>query len=146
MTSPRYSYSLAVGYNLPLGSLTNVETILDYNGKNLYPPQSFGSYLPGAPVIRLSGLEYERGFATLDWLWTGNGGKGIMTYAGARKLRTDYFGGNWSGTLSINSKDLIETSYTLYNAIGIMSKFPESEPNFKVFHNFRIRMTHLVAR
>lgn len=140
-----YQYMLGAGYNLPLGSLTNVELVQDYNGKYLYAPQSFGSYMPGAPKIRLNGVEFESGFPSVDWLWTGNGGRGIITYGGARKLRTNFLNGQWSGTLTIYTKTTNETSYELYNAVGTLRKFPESMPNFKVFNGFGIRMSHLVA-
>lgn len=143
--SPRYQYMIGAGYNLPQGSLTNVELIQDYNGKYLYAPQGFGSYLPGSPKDRLNDVEFESGFPSLTWLWTGNGGQGIITYAGARKLRTDYFNGQWSGTLTIYTKTTNETSYERYNAVGKMSKFPDSAPNFKIFNGFYIRMRHLVG-
>jgi hypothetical protein len=143
--APRYQYKIGSGYNLPLGSLTNVELIADYNGKYLYPPQGFPTYLPGLPKIRLNGIEFESGFSSVEWLWTGNGGQGIITYGGARKLRTDYFNGQWSGSLTIYTKTANETSYELYNAVGTMRKFPESAPNFKIFTGFGIRMSRLVA-
>lgn len=140
-----YPFALGAGYNLPLGSLTYVENISDPNSKKLYPPQSYGSYLPGASAFRLNGPEYERGYPTLEWNWTGNGGQGYLTYGGARVLRTNFFGGLWSGSLTIYTKTTNETAYELYNAIGTIRKFPDSAPNFKIFTRAGIRFTRLVA-
>lgn len=142
---PTYQYMIGAGYNLPLGSLTNVELITDPNGLTLYPPQAFPTYLPGVAASRLNGIEYERGYASVDWSWTGNSGKGWITYGGARLLRANYFGGLWSNTLTIYTKTTNETSYERYNAVGTMKKFPDSAPNFKVFHGFGIKMSRLVA-
>jgi hypothetical protein len=143
--APLYDYRIGAGYNLPLGSLTNIETVADPNGRLLYPPQSYGSYLPGAPAYRLTGIEYERGFPSLTWSWAGNGGNGFMTYGGARVLRATFFGGLWSNTLTIYTKTTHESSYERYNAVGVLQKFPDSAPNFKVFTRFSIRFTRLVA-
>jgi hypothetical protein len=143
---PRYLYAIGAGYNLPLGSLTYIENILDYNGKALHPPQSFGTYLPGAPVDRLNSIEYERGYPTLDWNWTGDGGRGYITYGGARKLRNGYFGSLWSAELSIYTKLDDETGYSLCNAVGVLKKFPDSAPNFKAFNGFGIHMKKVISR
>src|SRR5690349_5266639 len=98
-------YDFRIGpYGSPLGSLTNVENIQDYNGRYLYPPQSYGSFLPGAPANRLTGVEFERGFSVVNWDWTGNGGKGWMSYGGARRIRNDYLGSLWSGSLAVYTK------------------------------------------
>lgn len=143
--SPRYQYMIGAGYNLPQGSLTNVELIQDYNGKYLYAPQGFPTYLPGLPKIRLNDMDFNSGYPSVEWKWTGNGNQGYITYGGARKLRTDYFNGQWSGTLTIYTKTTNEGAYERYNAVGKMSFFPESAPNFKIFTGFKITMRHLVG-
>lgn len=142
---PLYQFMIGPGYNLPLGSLTNVELIVDSTGRTLYPPQVFPSYLPGLAVVRLNGIEFERGRPSVEWLWTGNSNKGYMTYNGARTLRENYFGGNWSGSLTIYTKTSNESSYTLYNAIGTIRKHPESDANFRIFQRFGIKMSRLMA-
>lgn len=140
-------YSFLIGpYGLPQGSLTNVENVQDAAGKYLYPPQSFGSYLPGAPINRLTGVEFERGFPTVEWNWTGNAGKGYITYGGAKVLRSTFWGTLWSNTLTIYTPTTTALSYELYDCVGTIRKYPESAPNFKVFNSFGIRFSHLVSR
>jgi hypothetical protein len=143
--SPIYSFALGLGWNLPIGSLMNVENIQDAAGKYLYPPQSFGSYRPGAPIAAVNGVVKRHGFPSLDWNWTGNGGKGWMTYGGANALRNGYFGSLWSNTLTISTPTTTALSYARYNVVATMSDYPESAPNFKVFNGFQIRMTHIVG-
>lgn len=143
--SPIYQYMLGAGYNLPLGSLTNVELIQGSDGKYLYPPDSFGSFNVGQETPQLNGLNSYQGFESVEWNWTGNGGKGYITYGGARTLRTNFFNGVWSATLTIYTKTSNELSYERYNAVGTMKQFPDSAPNFKAFTGFGIRLTHLIG-
>src|SRR5512146_3444434 len=143
--SPVYTYLIGP-YGMPLGSLTNVENIQDVNGVYLYPPQSFGSYLPGAPANRLNGVEYQRGFPAVEWSWTGNGGKGYITYGQVGTLRSTFWGTLWSNTLTIYTPTTTTGSFALYDCVGTIRRYPESQPNFKVFNGFGVRFTHLVGR
>jgi len=146
MTHPTiYQFMIGAGYNLPLGSLTNIETIKPTGLPYLYPPQSYGTYDPGVQRTRLNGVAHYDGFGGLSWNWTGNGGNGIMYYGGAQKLRTDYLNGQLSGTVTIYTPTTIPLTYARYNAVATMTKFPDSGANFKVFNRFSIRMSHLVA-
>lgn len=140
---PTYDYRIGAGYDLPLGSLTNIENIVDANGKTLYPPVAYPNFLPGVPATRFDGLEYERGRPFIEWQWTGNNGNGYLTYTGAEKLRADYFNGNWSGSLTIYTQTDDTGNYALFNAVGTIKKQPDSGANFKAFNRFSIKMTRL---
>lgn len=146
MRAPQYEYAIGSAHNLPLGSLTNVETILDANGIPLLAPQSFGSYLPGQPAGRGNGIEYQRGYESLEWNWTGNGNEGLISYSGALTIRDTILDGNWSGTCSIYSRSDDHAEYKLYNAVATVRKLPESRANFKALNTFGIKFTRLVER
>ena len=141
--TPKYQYMIGAGYDLPLGSLTNVELIVDDNGVYCYPPASFGEYMPGAPATRFDGLEYERGRPSTDWPWTGANGNGYLTYSGAETIRNDYFNGNWSGSLTVYTPTDESGTYARFNAVGTIRKMPDSGANFKTFGKYGIKLTRM---
>lgn len=145
MTPPLYDYRIAPGWNLPLGSLTNVETITPAGERTIYPPASYGTYDPGQIAMQLNGIEKFRGYASLNWDWKGNPG-GYITYGQAKHLRVWICGSlNFSGTATIYTPTLYPGVYERYNTVAVFPKFAEAGPNFKVFNKFGIRMTHLVG-
>lgn len=146
MTPPIYQYMIGYGKGLPIGSLTNVENILDPAGRALYPPQSYGTYDQGLQVTALDGLSGYEGYDTVEWGWIGNNSNGYMTYGGARNLRTGYLDGSFSAPVTVYTKTTNESAYELYDATATIKKFPDSAPNFKVFNRFSIKLTGLTAR
>lgn len=144
--TPKYQYAIGSGYDLPFGSLTNVELIQDENGVYLYPPSSFGEYFPGSPATRFDGLEYERGRPSSNWPWAGKDGNGYLTYSGAKTIRDDYFNGNWSGSLTVYTPtDGNPDEYERVNAVGTIKKMPDSGANFKIFGRYGIKLTRIRA-
>jgi hypothetical protein len=141
--APRYDYRIGAGWNLPLGSLTNIENIKPTGDVNFYPPRSFGTYNPGQYRIRGDGQVYTAGFPTLDWPWFGNP-EGRLTPAQAYKLSTDYCNGGQSGKVTIYSKQKQSNIYLRSNAVMILSPYPESGVNFGNFGRFVAHMTRLV--
>lgn len=87
---PQYDFRIASGYNMPLGSLTNVELLKPTNDKYFYPPIAL--YDPGQFIVRGDGQLYIAGYPSVQWAWTGNPG-GRVTRAQARLLMTNYCGG-----------------------------------------------------
>lgn len=139
-----YPYAIGAGYDLPLGSLTYVEQIQDANGVYCYPPASFGEYEPGSPETRFDGLQYQRGRPFDNWPWTGANGNGYLTYSGAKVIRNTFFGGNWSGSLTVNTTtDETPNDFHLYNAVGTIKRMPDSGANFKVFSKYGIKLTRM---
>jgi hypothetical protein len=141
---PVYLYAIGAGWNVALVSLTNVELIRPTGERYLYPPQSFGTYDPGIFRVRGDGSVTTSGKPFLLWRWTGQPG-GRLTYGQARHIQTTYAAGGWSGKVTIYTKTTNSAAYERYNAMIILPKFSEAEPNFRVFTRFDIRMTQLAA-
>ena len=145
MPVPIYDYRIGAGWNLPLGSLTNVELIQPPGERYIYPPASYGTYDPGAPYLQDNGILKFRGYPSLSWDWRGNPG-GYITYGQANHLRVLICGSlDFSGTATIYTPTLTPHVYARFNTIAQFQKFNESAPNFKIFTRFGIRMIHLVG-
>lgn len=144
MPVPQYSYMIGSGWNLPLGSLTNVELIKPPAERYFYPPSSFGSYDPGGAYTQLDGVTNYRGYASVVWDWRGQPG-GWITYGQVEYFKTTFLNGSLSGKVTIYTKTATHNVYERYNAIATITKLPDSGANFKVFARFQIRLSHLVA-
>jgi hypothetical protein len=140
----RYSYALAVGYNVALVSLVNVQDITISGQKKIYPPQSFGTYRPGTFKMRGDGLYSTVGWPFLRWGWRGNPG-GWITYGQARYFNTTYCAGGYSGKVTIYSMTQTFNTYERYNAVMQLPYIDEAEPNFKIFQGFEIKFIRLEA-
>ncbi len=141
--TPKYDYRIGAGWNLPLGSLTNIELIRPTGDKYFYPPKSFGTYQPGQFRIRGDGLVYTAGFPTLDWPWFGNP-NGYLTYAQRAYLSTTFCNGGDSGKVTIYSKQRYSNVYVRSNAVMILEPLPSIGANFGVHERFVAHMTRLV--
>jgi len=139
----QYPFAIGAGYDLPLGSLTYFENIQDADGRYLYPPTAYASFLPGAPAFRFDGPEYQRGRPSQELAWTGNGGNGRLSDSGAEIIRRDFFGGNWSGSLTVNTMTDEFGTFELWNCIGTIRKQPESGQNFGTFNRYAIKLTRM---
>lgn len=141
----RYDYRIAAGHSVALGSLTNIENIVPAGERALYPPASYGTYSPGQYRIRGDGTVYVAGYPSVLWPWRGRPG-GYITYGQAKYLRELICGsGGWSGKATIYTTTVSASTYERYNCVAVFPQFAESEPNFKIFAGFAIRMTRLVA-
>ena len=140
----RYSYSIASGASLPLGSLTNIENIADSDGVNFYAPNGAGQYRSGAAKIRGDGLDYRSGFGTTEWAYTGSPHSKVTRKQDAL-LRTNYCSGGSSGTVVIYTKTDQADTYALFNAVMHLPDLPDAQPHFKGYGAYRIRFTRMVA-
>ncbi len=139
----RYDYRIGAGWNLPLGSLTNVELIKPTSDKYFYPPRSFGTFNPGQYRVRGDGMIYTAGKQSVDWPWFGNP-EGRLTPAQAKYLSDTYCSSGVSGKVTVYTKTRDSNSYARYNAVMILSPYPESGINFNNFGRFIAHMTALV--
>jgi hypothetical protein len=135
----RYDYRIAAGHDLPLGSLTNIQDIQDSNGAKFYPPRSWGSYLPGQRRERADGTDYWSGFPSCSWTFD------YMTREQYAKLRADYCGGDYSGTVTIYTRTKDSASYERYNAVMKLPALPDSGASITIHQNVSIRMIRLEA-
>lgn len=134
-----YDYRIASGQNLPLGSLTNVEDITPTGDRSFYPPQTFGSYDPGAARLRPDGSVYHAGFPSVVWKWRS------MTRDQYKYLQDTYCNGGYSGTVTIYTRTEDDSAYERYNATLRLPKMPEADLNFTHFTNVDVLMIRLVA-
>jgi len=138
MIPPQYEYKLASGYNLPSGSLTNIEAIRPNGGSYFYPPSAYSAYNPGSVRIRVDGQVYNTGFPSATWKFD------TMFRDQYQYLMQNYTtGGNsYSGTVTVQTRDVAGT-YQTYNAVMVLPTLPEIERNFRAYRNVSIKFTRL---
>lgn len=138
MIPPQYNYKIASGYNMPSGSLQNVEAIRPPGGTYFYPPSAYSAFDPGTVRIRVDGQIYNSGFPSATWHFD------TMTRLQYQYLMSTYTtGGNsYSGTVTMQTPNVAGT-YTQYNAIMVLPALPEVERNFTYFRNVSVKMTRL---
>lgn len=133
----RYDYRIAPGHDLPLGSLTNIETITPPGDVAFYPPQAWGNYDPGQYKSRGDGTVYLSGQESTRWRWRS------MTRLQYQYLQDTYCGGGQSGTVTIyTTLDNVNT-YELCNATMILPKIPEAGPNFTRYTQVDVDLVRL---
>ncbi len=137
MIPPQYGYMLGNAWNLPLGSLTNVEA-LSADGKYFYPPSAYSSYNPGSVRIRMDGEVYNTGFGSADWHFD------TIFRPQWRLLQTNFtIGGNsYSGPVTAVTPNPAGT-FVPYNAVMILPNLPQLERNFTAYRNVVVKMTRL---
>lgn len=140
--TPVYDYKIGAGYNLPAGSLTNIESITPSGDTAFYPPVSYGLFNPGDFKIRGDGKVYLSGFPSTQWIWTGNPG-GRITQKQARYLQDTYAGGGYSGTVTIQTQTDNPGTYGRFNAVMILPKLPDAGKNFNVFQQYAVSFSRL---
>lgn len=135
---PQYGYKIGSGYNLPDGSLTNVEMLRPNGGQYLYPPQGYNAFNPGSVRIRMDGQVYNTGFPSVEW-------KFDTVFRDQYRLWQSNFtiGGNsYSGTVTMVTPN-IQGTYTKYNSVMILPTLPAIERNFTAYRNMTIKFTRL---
>lgn len=141
--TPVYQFALGNQWNLPLGSLTNIEDIKPNGDTNFYAPIAL--YNPGNFVVRGDGSLYIAGYPEVQWVFQGNPG-GKLTRLQARYLQNTYCGGLYSGTVSINTLTDNPGTYTLANAVMRLPKLPDSGKNFSIYSQYVISFTRVIPR
>ncbi len=132
-------YRIAAGWNVVLGSLVNIESILP-NGDTyrFRAPQAYGLYNVGQNRIRGDGLVYVAGYASVTWRF------GVMTRLQYEYLRTTYCNGGFSGKVTILTT-LGSSAYSRMNASMILPTPAGTDGAFYGFRNYDVFMTRLVA-
>ncbi len=134
----QYQYAIASGYNVALAGLANWESLLA-GGRYFYPPQGFGSFNPGIYRVRGDGTLYIAGFGEIEWVMR------YFLYAQHRLLMTSYCNTGYSGKVTIYTKTDNASAYARYNAVMVLPKLSESQTNFKILENYKIRFTRMEA-
>lgn len=137
---PAYQYALASGYNQPIGSLVNIETIKPSGDVYFYPPEGLGNFDPGQEKVRTNGLAFYSGFNETKWTW-----RGKITLAQARYLMDTYCNGGYSGTVTVLTTTDNKETYTRLNAVMKLPKLPEATRNFKVYTQYQVTLRRLTT-
>lgn len=140
MTGTLYAYAIGTAWNMPLGSLTNIQNIKPSGDvRAFYPPESLGSYRPGVFRIRGDGSVYIAGQSSLEWRWQS------ITIPQVRYLQTTYCGSLYSGTVTINSTTDNAKTFARFNARMILPQLPDTGRNFTRYTNYTVRFVRLTA-
>jgi hypothetical protein len=133
-----YSYKIGVGYNLPDGSLTNVEDLhAPGDWRNFYPPNAQTAFNPGTPRIRLDSYRYFTGFNSILWNFD------LLTREQYYYLKSTYcIAGGYSGTVTIESVDPNGTLQR-YNAVMQLPTPNELQRNFVENQKVQIQFMRL---
>lgn len=132
-------YRIAAGWNVVLGSLVNIETILP-GGDTYYfrAPQAYGFYLDGQRRVRGDHLIYTAGFPAVTWRFA------VLTRKQYEYLRTTYCNGAFSGKVTIYTT-LGSSSYSRQNAVMVLPAPAGTDGALYAFRNYDVQMTALVA-
>ncbi len=137
-TNPLQSYMIASGYNVALGSLTNIENIKPTNDQYFWSPRASGLYNPGSERDRGDGTLLLVGFAWQYWEF------GALTRAQLDYLRTTYCASGWSGKVTIYTT-LGGVAYSRMNAVMKLPAPVDSDGAFYAYKAYKVKMTRLVA-
>lgn len=132
-------YRIAAGWNVALGSLVNIESILP--GGDTYrfkAPQAYGAYNAGQYRTRGDGQIYLAGYPSLAWTF------GVLTRLQFEYLRTTYCNGGFSGKVTIYTT-LGSSAYARMNSVMILPTPAGTDGAFYAFKNYSAQMTRLVA-
>lgn len=135
-----YDFRIAPGWNVALGSLTNVENLPAQSGYSFIPPAIVPNYDPGIEKIVGNGGDYFSGYPGVPWFfgdWRGALWKYFYTTIG---------GGLWRSKVTIYTLTLPGSStYTRYNAWMFLPKPAKQVTNFSIVPSYSVQMTRLAA-
>lgn len=131
---PVYQFSIAAGWNQPLGSLVNVETIRPTGGQLFYPPDVYPGYDDGKRNYRGDQMVSFNGFPSVPWRF-------MVLY----KVQWYYLyhtinGDSMTGKVTINTLTNKNTTYTRYNAIMDLPPLSSSNKNFDDIGPYTVTM------
>ncbi len=132
-----YDYKIGANYDLPDGSLTNIEDITPPGDEPFPAPQQYGNFRRGQRRVPLDGPDYVRGFQTDAWVW------GFLTRAQEKYLRDTYCNGGYSGKVTYTTMSDDEDVYTRHNTIIRLPDHPEANADFTKFLNYRATFTRV---
>jgi hypothetical protein len=131
------SYSIGVGYNVALGSLTNAETVFR-SGVYFALVKGRGSFNPGERLTRGNGRDFFEGYSSLIWLVD------VNIYSVLDSLRTTYCAGGWDGEITINTT-LGGIAYARRNSIMKLTPPNEVDGEFMAMKRYPIIMTKIAV-
>ncbi len=103
-------YRIATGFNVALGSLTNIEGITPPGDEPFAAPKALPLYDQGKIAVRLNGLQFTRGYPNVQWFFS------RMTYVQLAYLASTYCSGGLSGQVTIYTT-LGAAAYSRMNAV-----------------------------
>jgi len=132
-----FDYRIAAGYNVALGSLTNIESIT-VAGYKFRAPQVYGTYNPGDYRYRGDGTVYQAGYASVVWKF------GALTRGQYEYLRDTILSAAYSGKVTIYTR-LGAATYTRMNAVMVLPKPVDTDGLFYAYKAVDVLMTRLAA-
>lgn len=137
-----YSYALASGHDVALGSLTNIENITPTGGKRFYAPKAYG--LQDEGIIRILGnkLDYHAGSPFVIWRFD------ALSWLQYEYLKLTYCGGinGLRGKVTVNTRtNITSATYTRYNAIMVLPKRIDVDGQFYAMRGVDVLMTGLTT-
>lgn len=139
------NYQLAVGWG-NAGALAGLEGILIANDFQPYKAhRSWGTYSPGEAVIRGDGTIVFDGYPSCQWVFAG------MTRLQLQNLQDTYCGGGYSGKVTIRTAtDNVNTAngapaFENYNAVMLLTPLREASYSQRIYRQYAINFTRLVA-
>lgn len=107
-------YSIGVGYDVPLLSLTRITSIVVPGTQRFGDPKATPKWDDGEPKIVLDGMVDPVGFQSIVWEF------GFVLFPQYSYLRTTYCAGGLSGRVTIYTNVSGSATYQRLNAIMIL--------------------------
>ena len=135
---PQYDYKIGYGWNLPDGSLTNVEALTDNQGRRLYPPSAYSSWNPGTSRLRTDGNIYQTGFTGVEWEFDTFWREWYQVWQSTFTVGGTSYGGN----VTIKTPSPAGT-FTAYSGVMILPPLSELERNLTSYKKVKISFMRL---
>jgi len=136
MTMTDELYALASGYNVPLGSLVKITSIIPGGDEAFAGPAGIAHYDPGLVKINGDGTIRLIGFAKVIWL------EGFLTYAQLPYLSTTYCSGGLTGPVTIYTT-LGTPTFVRMNALMTLPKPTDLQSRMSWYTKAGIAFTRL---
>lgn len=139
---PVYQFKIAAGWDQPIGSLVNVETIIPSGSRYFYAPDVYPGYDNGKENVRGDGMVSYNGFPSVPWRFM------RLLKPQWYYLYHDINGDSNTGKVTINTLTNINSatpSYTRLNAIMELPKLSQSQKNFDNIGPYTVNMTRLTT-
>jgi hypothetical protein len=120
-----YQFAIAAGWNVALGSLTNVENLVTSDHRHFYPPDVFPGYDDGHENVRGDEMVSFNGFPGVPWRFSLF--YSIQRYYLYHTINSDSNTGKVTINTLINKGD---SSYTRGNAIMYLPPLSQSQKNY----------------
>lgn len=132
---PIYDFRIAAGWDVALGSLTNVETIVTSDHRHFYPPDVYPGYDDGHENVRGDEMVAYNGFPLLPWRFS-------IFYSIQRYYLYHTINGD-SNTGKVTIYTLTnkgDTTYTRGNAIMYLPPLAQAQKNYTMVGPYTVTM------